>query len=438
VSELFDLTTGAFDSPLETWDGLTSLGSVGYGSIKVEFGFSSDPLAMTITWTDVKNFVRAVDVTRGRSQPLSVFSAGTATIVLSNQDGRFDPDNTAGPYYTNLLPMVPCRISYLDSAGTRYYIFYGYVQPRDGWHNDYTAGKMGQGDGSATTTVTCVDFLYVLSTQKVDDAAAEFFGANVGTLLATLTTFGIIPSPISLGWTLIGTSPMRISQYVGGGFALDFLHTLADTEGGFVYVAADGHPTFVTRYATITETTMKTPQATFDASGATGESFSIVGFAKAYARDFYNSVSVQSSGLDNVDNTDPGLITQFTESNVTLSTFNETLADAFATSDMLLWQFKTPAAVPVSLVLNPRHDTNTLDDALHLDLRYRATVKYKPPGLTSTISTDVFVEQIVHHWDINGTWDVTMSFASAATIAAYSTFFILGTDKPDGTKTVAF
>lgn len=72
----------------------------------VEVGFSTSagsgtvPLGSTlssITWTDVTEYVQGVSIQRGRSNELDDFSTGSATIVLENNDRRFDPEYAAGP-----------------------------------------------------------------------------------------------------------------------------------------------------------------------------------------------------------------------------------------------------------------------------------------------------------------------------------------------------
>jgi hypothetical protein len=59
---------------------------------------------------------------------------GGATITLNNYDGRFDPDNVAGPLYGKLVPGIPVWVGvvqdtwFLSGAGTVKGIFGGYVK----------------------------------------------------------------------------------------------------------------------------------------------------------------------------------------------------------------------------------------------------------------------------------------------------------------------
>ena len=53
------------------------------------------------TWTDISAYVLNLQVTRPSTRlqgPIWQYQAGTAAVVLDNSDGRFDPDNLAGPY----------------------------------------------------------------------------------------------------------------------------------------------------------------------------------------------------------------------------------------------------------------------------------------------------------------------------------------------------
>src|SRR5688500_4635477 len=58
-------------------------------------------LAPADVWTDVSSYVIHANVTRGSRRadgPLVRYEAGQASIVFKNDDRRFDPTNTAGPY----------------------------------------------------------------------------------------------------------------------------------------------------------------------------------------------------------------------------------------------------------------------------------------------------------------------------------------------------
>ncbi len=72
-------------------------------------------------WSDISPYVRSgtVDLTSTRTAgPLIEYEAGTASLVLKNGDGRFDPDNLHGPYVDQGYQMVVRRFYQLDALET--------------------------------------------------------------------------------------------------------------------------------------------------------------------------------------------------------------------------------------------------------------------------------------------------------------------------------
>lgn len=61
-------------------------------------------------WEDISEHTIGASWGYGRNDELEHFPAGEATIVLYNDDRRFDPQYAAGPYYGELVPRVPVRI----------------------------------------------------------------------------------------------------------------------------------------------------------------------------------------------------------------------------------------------------------------------------------------------------------------------------------------
>lgn len=137
-------------------------------SVIVEIGFSTSAgankvplggLLSDIVWTDVTDYVRGISINRGRSTELDQFQTGSASIVLSNADRRFDPLYASGPYYGALTPLRPVQITLntKDAVGSPLIapIFFGYV---DGWPQSYELF------GDATVTVAISDAFKVLNT----------------------------------------------------------------------------------------------------------------------------------------------------------------------------------------------------------------------------------------------------------------------------------
>jgi len=54
---------------------------------------------------DVSGITLRVQTKRGRNRILNKFEAGSASIVLRDDNGDFSPSNTSSPYYGKLVPL---------------------------------------------------------------------------------------------------------------------------------------------------------------------------------------------------------------------------------------------------------------------------------------------------------------------------------------------
>ena len=124
----------------------------------VEVAFTDGPYVVSPTWTDVTAYVRSMDISRGIPDDWTLQADGSATVTLSNRDRRFDPFNTTGPYYGNLLPRRQIRIR-ATHGGTTYDVFRGFIS---GWPPEWTdAGK------DSTVTLFCFDALQLLGSSSL-------------------------------------------------------------------------------------------------------------------------------------------------------------------------------------------------------------------------------------------------------------------------------
>ncbi len=74
-------------------------------TVTVAFGLSS-------VYTNVSaDLVLEVDIRRGRQYQNDFLEAGTATVVLNNQTGAFDPSNSSSPFYGTLIADMQIRIT---------------------------------------------------------------------------------------------------------------------------------------------------------------------------------------------------------------------------------------------------------------------------------------------------------------------------------------
>lgn len=124
-----------------------------YAVAKVEL--SLDPLSDTTpAWTEVTRYCQGASWSSGKAKDLDDSQAGGATIVLRNDQRRFEPEYSGGAYYPNIRPMRRFRLSVVTSSGTT---LQGIYYATD-WAVSYPAGT-----DYSVVTVTCVDGFGILS-----------------------------------------------------------------------------------------------------------------------------------------------------------------------------------------------------------------------------------------------------------------------------------
>jgi hypothetical protein len=137
-----------------------------YPTVEVRISFTD--LGSEPVWTDVTGYVREVSVNRGRQRDLDQIQAGTASLRLDNRDRRFDPDNTASPYYPNVVPLR--RIQILGTYNSlRYPVFTGFIET---WPQEWE-GAGANGVGDAYTTIEATDAFTVLSGVNLPSSVYE-------------------------------------------------------------------------------------------------------------------------------------------------------------------------------------------------------------------------------------------------------------------------
>ena len=132
---------------------------------------------------DVSDIALQVNIRRGRNRILNKFEAGTAVVVLADDNGDWSPQNVSSPYYGKLLPLRKIRIwaDYDDGGGTdRYYLYSGYITT---YNSTYGLGV----EDTSKITLQCVDGFRLLNNIGISTVAGagspQLSGARVETLL---------------------------------------------------------------------------------------------------------------------------------------------------------------------------------------------------------------------------------------------------------------
>lgn len=115
-------------------------------------------------WTAISPYVNGGRTRAGKQYELDRNEAGEARLVLKNSDGRFDPTNTASPYWPNVKPMRRIRIRPTWAAQT-YDLWRGYVER---WPQAWEGhGRRGR------TDLVAVDGLAVLALYTLQGVYTE-------------------------------------------------------------------------------------------------------------------------------------------------------------------------------------------------------------------------------------------------------------------------
>lgn len=234
-----------------------------------------DVLDGTLEGVDIAPYVQSLSISRGRSDQFASFRAGTCTIVLNNTDRRFDPINTASPYWdvtTNKSGVTPRRRVEIVSGGSTP-LFTGRITDID----------VSYDFDLSTVTITASDDFVLLANAFVGDAftpPAELSGARVSRILDLAEVdYPSTTRSIDTGVTTVGAYEVGQNTNAAG-----YLARVAEAEQGLFFVKADGTLRFTDRVTS----SFATSQAAFVDSGV---GIPYQGLATIYGQEFlYNRV----------------------------------------------------------------------------------------------------------------------------------------------------
>jgi hypothetical protein len=325
---------------------------------------------------DVTAQVQNIQITRGRNLLTEQFQTGTATIVLADQLGYWNPQNTAGPYYGQLLPLRKIQISAIDPATSiSYYLFSGYITSYN-YRQSQDVGEV------STTTLTALDATQLLTLATVSTVtgavAGETTGARFGRILDTIGW----PSgqrDVDTGLTTVQADPGTART------ASAALSTVALTEFGAFYIDAGGNVVFQDRNVTA-GSIAGTPTAFVD-TGA-GIRYSNADF-KLDDSQIFNQANVTAGAITATYKDQTSIDTYFLHSydatNLLMQT--TTAADNWARAMVASRKDTTIRCDSITLNLNTPSYTSGITAALSLDYFDPITVTQTQPGASSITKT---------------------------------------------------
>lgn len=381
---------------------------------KLGFGQLAESAA---NYVDVSSLIKEVHIRRGRSRLLSKFEAGTATVDIYDQNGDWNPNNPASPYYGDLIPLRKIQI-FADYNGSRYYLFTGFIT------NYVTNFSIGVEDVSRVT-FQCVDAFRLFSGALIETVpgapAGQLSGARVEAILNELD---YPPSlrDIDAGDTTLQADPGTTRN------ALQALRTVEDSELGGFFIDAEGRATFLSRSVI----TASLGSIVYDfADNGTGIAFQAA--TVNYDADILlNDVTVTRSGgtAQNVFN-QSSIDTYFIHSGDRSDVLMQTDAVALDMANMIL---STRSDVElridsIQLNLEDGSDTARCVAGLNVELLDAVSVTKVMPG-NSSVTQDLLVQGLNHDFTNNSI--LTTVFTGESLVAGFlldsSTQGILGTN----------
>jgi len=335
-------------------------------------------LADSVTVTaDVSDTVQAVNISRGRNALSDVFQTGTCSVVIADEAGAFNPQNTASPFYGLIQPLRKITITATDpSTGLVWAMFAGYTTGFN-YQQSRDVGIV------STTTITAVDGFRLANlatlTTVAGSAAGDLASTRVSQILDAIS-WPASMRDIDTAATTVQANPTTSAT------ALAKLQQATDSEYGAIYIDASGNMVFQNR--AFTSSSIAASPTIFSDDG-TGIPYSQVKFL--FNDDLvYNSGSVtRIGGTAQTSENAASVALYFKHSYNRTDLIMQTDADAldYVRAYIASRQATTTRTDMLSLNLNTT-STAGVTAALQLDYFDPITVKSTQPAATGTSTLD--------------------------------------------------
>jgi hypothetical protein len=406
INAIINFSTGAgFASPM-----ILDSGVLGVNAL-------ADSTAVTV---DVSNLVDSIKTNRGRTALSDVFQTGTMSLRIIDQNGDFNPMNTASPYYNLLNPMRKVTIT-ATYGGTTHPIFAGYITSYD------TTTPLNVGE-VVYTTIQAVDGFRLFQNAQITTVASATAGQTTGTRISKILDQIGWPTgmrDIDAGQTTVQADPGTLRTSLGA------MQLVTSTEYGSLYMDGFGNVVFQDR--ALTSSSVAGTPIDFNDNG-TGISYNNA-LWKLDDTLIFNKASITRTGgtaqvAFNQASIDKYFLHSYQEQNLLMETDAEALNNALAFVASRQETSIRCDAVTLDLYTD-NYDAGILA-ALNLDFFDPVTVTTTQPG-SSTLTKTLQVFGVSH--DIKpSNWKTTFT-----TLEPILDSFIIGTNYGIlGTNTLSY
>lgn len=347
----------------------------------------------TLIGDDVAEYVQEISISRGRSDQLQTFNAGTATITLLNNDRRFDPINEDSPYWnptTNKSGVTPRRKVTIKSNGVP--LFIGRITDIDVVYNPQ---RSTASIDNSTVVITAADDFVLLANTFIGSPitpSAELSGTRVTNILDLPEVAYPATRNIDAGTaTLGGGATFEIAANTN---VLTYLQNVALAEQGYFYVAANGDITFTDRVTA----SFASVSATF--SDQVGINLPYTGLQVLYGQEFlYNKVVASVEGGTDQTANDAASQTEYGISTLNLSGLlleddaaaNTLAVDLLARYKEPVYRFDKLQTIYNLLDLGQQADVTNLEIADVIDI-----TRTYPTGSPASVTLPYSIESLRH------------------------------------------
>jgi hypothetical protein len=375
-----------------------------FPTIDYDVAFADDATDTTPTWDDVSPYLLEFVTRRGRQMELDQVEAGSLVGTLDNQTRRFDPSNTAGPHYPNVVPVRQTRLR-VDLLGSTYDLFRGDVfdWPQE-WRGPINRVPLEAGDA----------FDALAAAQITMDRPEEISSARVSAFLDEISW------PVGLRSIQTGAALLAAHSYAGVS-ALQALQEIALSEAGVLFVSTTGVVTFHNRHQRVATNPLR---ATFSNRPGVGE----LPYSEAqptYRRErIYNSAAITAANGTVKTAEDATSVSRFHQRAFSRATLLADPNDAQAMANWIVATYKDPEERIEEVVIEPQLDAALWSSALGLDIGDKIRVEVYPPGLPSSSATsDVIVESVEQGYSGEGKrWTTKFRCSPAPPAVVYAQF----------------
>lgn len=407
--------------------------------VKVEVQFAAGLV-------DVSADVRFMSVQSSQRSRLSnTFDPGRLVLQLDNKTRKYDPLNTAGPYYGFLRAGRGAYVTITHASAAR-------TDPTWYGETDRFTLDYDRSNKDSVVTLTCVDLLAGLAFGTVYAGYDVETDLEVGTIFGQLTT-----APLGRAYVLQGAAgnatptpayPPGLSGFSAAIMTydwdvtrdhnmLDEYRRIADVEQAPLTSGFNATVWFWPRHWFKHNTTSATSQLTvgtggmpFHSVGVLFDSDEIITACSMTNERGDAVVSIDTAGEATYGRRWPSV--SYTDLPCEVEILNgasQTVVELRSTEEFRLDQ----------LVIKPQSDSGWLNHGIDLQLLDRITVVFTPTSTGSAITEDYFIDGITH--DVSpGDWTITYSLMPANRYddALPGDLFIVGTSLVDGAHLVGF